>query len=233
LAGPLAQCGFAFLSSDEIDRYRRYLVPEAAQTFVAARVLVRSLLSSYVGLEPEEWRFEANPWGRPHIANPGTPGGLFFNLSHKPGFLTCLVGPSRDLGVDVEDISANRPYLFQIAERFFSSSEAAGLRALPGERQTQRFYELWTLKEAYIKARGVGLSLGLSKFSFSVEGDSAQVRFDPGFDDDPGAWDFRLFRFCSPHLISTAVQRLKGRPVPIEIADAAGIVARALARQID
>jgi 4'-phosphopantetheinyl transferase len=229
LAEPFAQCGFAFLSSDEIDRYRRYLVPEAAQTFLAARVLLRSLLSSYVGLEPAAWRFEANPWGRPHIANRGTPGGLFFNLSHKPGFVTCLVGPARDLGVDVEDLSANRSHLFQIAERFFSPSEAGGLRALPAGRQTQRFYELWTLKEAYIKARGVGLSLGLSRFSFSVEGDRAQVRFDPGFDDDPGGWDFRLFRLCSPHLISTAVRRLEGRPAPIEMADAAGIVARALA----
>ena len=193
-------------------------------------MLLRSLLSSYVGLAPEAWRFEANPWGRPRIANPGTPSGLFFNLSHKPGFVTCLVGPGRDLGVDVEDLSANRAHLFQIAERFFSPSEAAALRALPAERQTQRFYELWTLKEAYIKARGVGLSLGLSSFSFSVEGDRAQVRFDPGFDDDPGAWDFRLFRLCSPHLISTAVRRLEGRPALIEMAaDAAGIVARALA----
>jgi 4'-phosphopantetheinyl transferase len=93
----------------------------------------------------------------------------------------------------------------------------------------QRFYELWTLKEAYIKARGMGLSLGLSRFSFSVEEDTASVRFDPGFDDDPGTWDFRLFRQRSPHLISTAVRRLDGRPAPIEIADAAGVIARALA----
>jgi 4'-phosphopantetheinyl transferase len=228
LAEPLAQRGVAFLASDEIDRYRRYLAPEAAQTFLAARVLLRSILSSYVGLEPEAWRFEANPWGRPRIANPGTPSGLFFNLSHKPGFVACLVGSGRDLGVDVEDLSVNRPHLFQIVERFFSPSEAAGLRALPAERQAQRFYELWTLKEAYIKARGLGLSLGLSRFSFSVEGDRALVRFDPGFDDDPGTWDFRLFRLRSPHLISTAVRRLEGGSTPIEFADAAGIVARAL-----
>jgi 4'-phosphopantetheinyl transferase len=192
-------------------------------------VLLRSILSSYVGLGPEAWRFEANPWGRPRIANPGTPSELLFNLSHKPGFVTCLVGSGRDLGVDVEDLSVNRPCLLRIAERFFSPSEAAGLRALPVELQTHRFYELWTLKEAYIKARGVGLTLGLSKFSFSVEGDRAIVRFDPGFDDDPGTWDFRLFRLRSPHLISTAVRRLDGRPAPIEIADAAGIVAQALA----
>jgi 4'-phosphopantetheinyl transferase len=192
-------------------------------------VLLRSILSLYAGLEPEAWRFDANPWGRPSIANPGAPSGLFFNLSHKPGFVACLVGLGRDLGVDVEDLSVNRPHLSQIAERYFSPSEAAGLRALPAEHQTQRFYELWTLKEAYIKARGMGLSLGLSRFSFSVEEDTASVRFDPGFDDDPGTWDFRLFRQRSPHLISTAVRRLDGRPAPIEIADASGVIARALA----
>ena len=77
--------------------------------------------------------------------------------------------------MDVEDISVRRPLLLQIASRFFSRAEMVGLRGTPRERQLDRFYELWTLKESYIKARGQGLSLGLSRFSFSVAGD-----FRPG-----------------------------------------------------
>jgi len=225
---PLTHRGVGFLSAGELERYRRYLVPAAAQTFLAARVFLRSILSAYSQLAPPEWCFDTNAWGRPYIANAGAPTGLCFNLSHKPRFVTCLVGVGRDLGVDVEDASYGRAHLLDIASRFFSPSESEGLRALSAGDRMQRFYELWTLKEAYIKARGMGLSLGLARFSFSVAGETATVRFDSGFDDDQAAWDFRLFKACAPHLISTAVRR-QARPLHIHMRDATGIVAHALA----
>jgi 4'-phosphopantetheinyl transferase len=224
---PLARRGAGFLSAGELERYRRYLVPGAARTFLASRVFLRSILSAYSECAPPEWRFEANAWGRPYIANAGAPPGLCFNLSHKPGFTACLVGAGRELGVDVEDSSGGRAHLLELAGRFFSPSESAALQELSAAHRMQRFYELWTLKEAYIKARGMGLSLGLARFSFSVAGETATVRFDPGFDDDPAAWQFRLFRACAPHLISTAV-RLDARPLRIDVRDAAGTVTRAL-----
>jgi 4'-phosphopantetheinyl transferase len=222
----LRQRALTFLSEDEIGRYTRYLVPAAAQTFLAARVLVRSLLSAYASLSPSAWRFETNRWGRPYIANLEAPRDLLFNLSHKPGLVTCLVGYGRELGVDVEHY-ANRPYLLDIASRFFSPSETAALLALPDSQRIPRFYELWTLKEAYIKARGIGLSLGLANFSFTPSRNTATIRFEPGFDDDPGSWDFRLFRIVEDHLIATAIRRT-ATPLDIETFDAAGLVAHAL-----
>jgi 4'-phosphopantetheinyl transferase len=220
------QRALAFLSPDDSARYARYLVPGAAQTFLAARLLVRSVLSAYASVVPAAWRFETNRWGRPYIANPEAPPGLLFNLSHKPGAVTCLVGFERDLGVDVEHCAA-RPYLLDIASRFFSPAEATALIALPEEDRIRRFFELWTLKEAYIKARGVGLSLGLSNFSFSPSGNTATVRFEPGFDDDSETWDFRLIRLVEEHLIATAVRRTTV-PLEIETFDASRLVAGAL-----
>jgi len=214
----------ALLSADELARYRRFLVSHAAQTFLAARVLLRSVLSAYCGIAPADWRFETNPWGRPHIATPGAPAGLTFNLSHKPGCVVCLTGYGRALGVDVEDTAADRQHLLDLAERFFSPSEATAMRELPLEGQFGRFYELWTLKESYIKARGMGLSLGLSRFSFSPRGAAASVRFDPGFADDPAVWDFQLFRPDSQHLIATAVEGLPGTTLIVEPLDAAGFL---------
>lgn len=225
-AEPARRRALAFLSPDDSARYARYLVPGAAQTFLAARLLVQTVLAAYASLLPAAWRFETNRWGRPYIANPEAPPGLLFNLSHKPGVVTCLVGFDRDLGVDVEHCAA-RPYLFDIASRFFSPAEASALMALPEEDRVRRFYELWTLKEAYIKARGVGLSLGLANFSFSPSGNTAAVRFEPGFDDDPETWDFRLFRLVEEHLIATAVRRT-AVPLAIETFDASRLVARAL-----
>jgi 4'-phosphopantetheinyl transferase len=225
-AGAARQRALSVLSPDDSARYARYLVPGAAQTFLASRLLVQSVLSAYASVVPSAWRFETNRWGRPYIANPEAPRGLLFNLSHKPGAITCLVGCDRDLGVDVEHCAA-RPYLLDIASRFFSPAEAAALMALPEEDRVRRFFELWTLKEAYIKARGVGLSLGLANFSFSPSGNTAEVRFEPGFDDDAKTWDFRLFRLVEEHLIATAIRRTP-KPLEIQTFDASSLVARAL-----
>lgn len=213
----------ALLSADETVRYNRYLVPEAAATFLAARMLLRSVLSQYAALPPAAWRFETNRFGRPHIANTDAPRGLTFNLSHKPGCVTCLIGAGRELGVDVEDSAAGRTNFLETAGRFFSSPEAAALRHLPDEPRRQRFYELWTLKESYMKARGVGLSLGLSRFSFSVEGGRATVRFAEGFDDRAEAWDFRLFRPDERHVIATSVRHTPA-PLVIDVTDAAQLL---------
>lgn len=229
LSETLARRGLPLLSADELARYRRFLVPHAGQTFLAARVLLRWVLSAYCTIAPADWRFETNPWGRPRIAVSNAPAGLAFNLSHKPGCVACLIGHGRSLGVDVEDTAANRPHVLELAERFFSPSEAAALRALPVGRQFDRFYELWTLKESYIKARGMGLSLGLSRFSFFPDGNTASVRFDPGFHDDPAAWDFQLFHPDPQHVIATAVERLAGSQPSIETRDAAELISSHLA----
>ena len=226
--GSVPERGLSLLSDEELARYRRFGAPEAARTFAAARMLVRSLLSAYGNLTPNEWCFLNNEWGKPSIANPEAPDGFTFNLSHKTGFITCLVGCGRELGVDVEDLEAHHRDLGNLASRFFSPIEAAELEMLPSGRQRERFFELWTLKESYIKARGRGLSLGLSKFTFTVEGTSAKVRFAAEFDDNPARWDFRLFRPDPRWLIATSIERCGHAPVEITMMDGASAVMSAL-----
>jgi 4'-phosphopantetheinyl transferase len=227
--GRLCEAGIGLLEAEELARYLRYLVRDAAATFLASRVLLRSVLSRYWDLQPSEWRFTANEWGRPEIANTGVPRGLRFNLSHKPGFVVCLAGYGRELGVDVEDASIRRPNLLDLADRFFSRAEAAGLRQTPPAYQLDRFYELWTLKESYIKARGQGLSLGLSRFSFSPAERSAKVQFEEGFIDRSDRWDFQLHRSEPPHLMATTIELLTGEgKADVELCDASPVVARTL-----
>jgi len=221
------QARLALLDPTEAVRYRRYLVAEAASTFLASRELLRSALSLYWNVKPAAWRFEVNQWGRPRIANAGVPEELHFNLSHKPGFVVCLIGYGRELGVDVENISISRPHLLNLASRFFSRVESEDLRETPEERRLDRFYEFWTLKESYIKARGRGLSLGLSRFSFSVAGNSAGVKFDEGFDDQPDRWDFRLFRYNS-HLMASTIELDPARPLAVEVRSASELICRTL-----
>ena len=99
---------------------------------------------------------------------------------------------SYDIGVDVERLSrVTKPSL--IADRFFAPAEVAALRALPEPQQRQRFFELWTLKESYIKARGLGLAIPLHQFWFAEpDGDPVAISFGPELPDDPHAWQFRL-----------------------------------------
>src|SRR5262249_12254488 len=118
--------------------------------------------------------------------------------------------------------------LGNLAARFFSPAEAAELEMLPSDLQRERFFELWTLKESYIKARGRGLSLGLSKFAFTVEGTSARVRFAAGFEDNPARWDFRLFRPDPRWLIATSVERRGEAPPQVTMKDTASVVLGAL-----
>jgi 4'-phosphopantetheinyl transferase len=101
--------------------------------------------------------------------------------------------------------------LLDVADRFFSPSEVAALRALPREEQLDRFFFYWTLKESYIKARGMGLAIPLSQFSFEL--DSARergirIRFDPELKDDPARWDFSALSYGRRHAIASSLERL-------------------------
>src|SRR6185436_13023672 len=102
-------------------------------------------------VEPGTWEFEAGEFGRPEIAAPSVQPTVRFNLSHTDGMIVCLVGDDREIGVDVEDIERTG-YTVEIADRYFSEAEVRELRSWTAERRVERFFDYWTLKEAYIKA---------------------------------------------------------------------------------
>lgn len=212
----------ALLTDDERDRHRRFVFAKDRNQYVIARALVRTTLSRYAPVAPEAWRFSRNRWGKPAIepvatlraagaAGPSRPwdepwARLSFNLSHARGLVALAVAADLgELGVDVEDTTRHGATV-DIADRFFSATEAAALRALPATEQTGRFFTYWTLKESYIKARGMGLAIPLDQFSFHLD-DEVRISFGEAIQDTPGAWQFELVAASARHLMAVGLRK--------------------------
>ncbi len=202
----------ALLSEAERACSERFRFDEDRNTFIVAHALVRLALSSRCpDVAPSAWRFEPNAYGRPEIASPRSP--LRFSLSHTSGVAACAVTHDRDVGVDVEKLTQSAP--LDVAQQFFSAQEAAELVALPDAMRTERFFEYWTLKESYVKARGLGLRLPLDQFSFRVvPGSPITISFDAGCVDDPRLWHFWSQRLNGTHLLALAVRQEGAPPSP-------------------
>lgn len=203
------------MSPEESAQYKRFHFAKGRHEYMVTRALVRTVLSRYARVEPWIWRFEKNAYGKPAIASPSGIPCLSFNLSTTDGLIVCLVALDREVGVDVEDIQ-RLGKTGDIANQFFSRTEVDALHALPVEAQHDRFFEYWTLKEAYIKARGRGLSLPLERFSFHLDpGQPVRISFDPCLVDDPQSWQFVQFRLTSRHIMAAALRRGQGPDLAI------------------
>jgi 4'-phosphopantetheinyl transferase len=195
------------LSTSERDKYYRFHFERNRLEYLVAHTLVRSTLSRYALIEPRDWSFECNVHGRPEIVtSDGTPG-LRFNLSHTRGLVACIVTNTVDCGIDVE---YERPLddLTQLACAAFSIDEQDALRSLPKELQLERFYSYWTLKEAYIKARGLGLSLPLQEFSFGFdEMETPSLKIVEPLGGHPDEWQVLISQATRMHKLAVALRR--------------------------
>lgn len=146
------------LSLDERGRAERFHFRRDHDSFVVARGMLRIILGRYLNAEPDRLRFRYSHYGKPTLAGEFDEEALCFNLSHSDRLALYAITRGRKIGVDLERI---RPDFAdeQIAEQFFASGEVAALRALPLHAQQEAFFNCWTRKEAFIKARGEGLSL--------------------------------------------------------------------------
>jgi 4'-phosphopantetheinyl transferase len=155
------------LSADEISRADRFHFAKDRNHFVAARGLLRSLLSAYLGINSEKLGFSYAEKGKPSLQE-GHQSVINFNLAHSHDLAIYAFSQSREVGIDLEymrDDLANE----EIAERFFSLREIKSLVTVPAELKKQAFFNCWTRKEAYIKARGEGLSMPLDEFDVSLK----------------------------------------------------------------
>lgn len=183
------------LSPEEVARRNRFVFPKDRALFQRSHVFLRRVLSQYADVAPEEWRFEANSYGRPRIGGGNAPfGPLEFSLSHTAGMIAVAVSAFAEIGIDVErsDRADVGP---EIASRYFAPAEIDELEGMSPERKRERFFELWTLKEAYVKARGMGLTLPLDRFRFRQDAaGEVAIEFDERFGDEPGGWRFFSLR---------------------------------------
>jgi 4'-phosphopantetheinyl transferase len=189
----------------------RFYFARDRRRYLVTRAMVRTVLSRYVAIDPREWIFSTNAYGRPEIVNAEAgPIRLTFNLSHTHSMIVLAVTSRRALGVDVENV-LGRQVSLDIADHYFAPPEVAVLSAAPEQEQQYRFFEYWTFKESYIKARGMGLSLPLDKFSFHYPDDRAvEIAIDPELADDPSRWEFWQMRASSQYLVALCAERLGG-----------------------
>ena len=205
------------LSRDEDARRCRFRLEHHRHTFLVAHALVRATLSRYSHVKPQDWQFRLNAYGRPEVADDKS--DLRFNLSHTDGLVACAVSRVAQIGVDVE--SSERKVDIGVADRFFSAPEIADLKCRPEHIRRTRFLEYWTLKESYIKARGMGLALPLGGFAFALEdGRDPEISFLDGIDDDPGRWRFRLLDAVPGFVMALCLEvsaRGDAKPEPMQL----------------
>ena len=178
LADPLLSHLRASLSPEERARAERFAFEDARVRFIAAHGMLRTIVSRYVNERPGTLMFTSGRHGKPSLAGlRGAVEEVRFNLTHSHDSALIAVARNREVGVDLERIRGNVESL-ELAERFFSPSEFERLRHLPSDQANRLFFTLWTSKEAYLKARGTGLSLGLDRFEirFVSEEPMARVR---------------------------------------------------------
>lgn len=193
----------SLLTPEERIRHDRFRFERDRRRFLITRALIRWVLSEHTGISPEAFMFGANAWGKPEIRKPyGLP--LHFNAAHTPGMVACIVALGHEVGVDVEDTT--RPVeTIDLATLFFSKSETEELRALPLPFRHERFFDYWTLKEAYVKGRGMGLSMPLHKFTIQLSRTShPAVVAEPDIDDGTN-WQLRLVSPTPRHRLASAV----------------------------
>ncbi len=176
------------LDATERARAARFVFSHSRIAFIAAHALARAALAAAAGAPPAAFAFAAGAHGKPEALLQGRSAGLAFNLSHTNGLVGVAVAavPGLPLGIDLEPVDRRAP--MEVARRYFTDIEIAWLEGLPEARRGEGFFRLWTLKEAFIKATGKGLTQDLSSFWFRV--DPPAIAFAPELAGRAEDWSF-------------------------------------------
>ena len=209
----------SLLDDQEKRRHAAFHFPADRHLYLVAHALLRTSLSRFSDIQPCKWRISSNKSGRPEVAAEQCPEDrIRFNLSHTKGLAACVVTANVDIGIDVERLD-RRCDMESIARRYFSRQEMQALMALPVHDRPTRFLEYWTLKEAYVKACGLGLSIPLDSFFFYRD---RQMVWRIGFDrdDDPSEWRFVCVRPTPDHVLSIAIHDADPSEYEVNISEA-------------
>jgi 4'-phosphopantetheinyl transferase len=190
------------LSRGEVDRALRLRSDVDRTRFVVARGVLRELVARYLGVEPCCVRFRYGAYGKPAL----TEGALAINLSRTEDRALFAFARGREIGVDIERVRPDFP-CERVAAAFFSAAEIPALRAFPPEERAEAFFRCWTRKEAYLKARGNGLTVDLASFDVSLDECPVLLRVP----DEPGR--FALYDLDAPpgHAVALAADGQRAR----------------------
>jgi 4'-phosphopantetheinyl transferase len=200
------------LSSEEHARRQRLVFAKDRHRDLVTRALVRTTLSRFAQVDPRDWLFGNNGYGRPTL-DPSH-SSLCFNIAHSGNWVVMAVGHDIEIGVDIE--YCRRPAPLEFADFYFAKSEASDLGQLSANERPLRFFELWTLKESYIKARGLGLSIPLNSFAFDLrKPGSIALDCQAECDRNPEDWRFLLSRSDACHLLALCFRAPATRHVDV------------------
>jgi 4'-phosphopantetheinyl transferase len=214
------------LSDEELRRWQRFAFEEGRRQFLISHGFVRAVLSRYVAIHPSHWRFIPDHQGKPqaHLPPQAAPphrSTLCFNLTHTRGLAACCVAWDREVGIDAEDWERQGRELSELLiRRCLSAVEQACFELLHPSERKRGFFDYWTLKEAYLKARGVGLSLPLEEITFHwpsgvPHDEEVAVSFGPAINDHSHTWQFARFTPTERHRIALAARRPAGPDVSV------------------
>lgn len=163
----MLSCYTLLLNSDERSRLEQLCDDKVRCQYLVARALLRSTLTLYFPLVSEtDWQFSTNAYGKPYITNVGYED-VFFNLSHTEKMVVLAIAHKQEVGIDIEHLDTSIDCM-EVASAFFHPDEIERLNVPTPELKTKHFIQMWTLKEAYVKARGKGLSLPLNSFAVDL-----------------------------------------------------------------
>ncbi|MEE9492524.1 MAG: 4'-phosphopantetheinyl transferase superfamily protein [Gammaproteobacteria bacterium] len=207
----LTNACLGLLSNHEKQRHARFHFARDRALFLVSHAMLRVVLSQYAAVSPRDWQFQTNRFGRPELSASCADTGLRFNLTHTRGMAACIVTKSMDCGIDIEQLQ-RQSCMTDIARKMFSPSENLALEQAADAQKSRLFYSLWTLKEAYVKACGTGLTVSTRDFSFDINNKKdIAVSFVAESNDCPEQWYFSLYSPISQAVLATAL-RTKATP---------------------
>lgn len=217
------------LSATELERIARFHFPWRRHVGLVTRAALRLILSRYTQRNPRDWGFVRTSHGKPAIAEHDAGAELRFSISHCDSLIGLAVTTTHDVGVDIEDMTrVDVGNIVAIARRFFTPSEARDVETCAPVLRRRRFLECWTLKEAYLKALGTGLSAPLTQASFAWQnGEHLDVTFDLAQSERTASWCFLLAIVPPERLVATAVRVAAGRPLGVRFFAAIPLVREA------
>jgi 4'-phosphopantetheinyl transferase len=188
----------AVLDAGERRQQARFMRESDRDLYLIAHGQLRLSLSELTAVLPANWRFGAGPHGRPFISSPSA-RALHFSLSHTDGLVAIAIARTVDVGVDVER-TTRRVEFDLVARRVFTTREIAWM-----DGRRDRFFVLWTLKEAYAKARGQGFAIDFRRIEFAQHDEKYAIDVDASLGHQ-GEWQFEVTRPTPEHVCAVAIR---------------------------
>lgn len=206
------------LSAEELEKYHRFKFDKDRHSYLVTHALLRSALSTYVDIEASQWQFSVGEQGKPKLVLQADVPAFAFNITHTEGLSACAISMHRSVGIDAEYIKRQNN-VEAVARRMFAEQELLYLES--NKNRPQFFYYLWTLREAYVKALGAGLSGSAKQFYFDISSDAesavANVCKNNGTQDIIDDWQFNIYQPESEYVISLAYE--SPQPLAVKLFD--------------